>query len=115
MIPLWLIPLFPLVGTLILAVISISSSTSKKGANEGLVGGIAVLFPALAFLMVLLLSFGLPDAGYRETLCTWFDIQAIRADFGFLFDGLSRTMLLLRALLLVKKRWKPLRQQKYVK
>ena len=94
MIPLWLIPLFPLVGTLILAVISISSSTSKKGANEGLVGGIAVLFPALAFLMVLLLSFGLPDAGYRETLCTWFDIQAIRADFGFLFDGLSRTMLL---------------------
>jgi NADH-quinone oxidoreductase subunit L len=94
MIPLWLIPLFPLVGTLILAIVSLASSPSKKGPDEGLVSFVAVLFPVLAFLMVLLLSFGMPDTGYRETLCNWFDIQVFRADFGFLFDGLSRTMLL---------------------
>ena len=36
----------------------------------------------------------MPEAGFRETLCNWIDIPLFRADIGFLFDGLSRIMLL---------------------
>ena len=42
--PLWLIPLFPLIGTVVLAAISLASTGSKKGASEGIVGGLAVIF-----------------------------------------------------------------------
>ena len=45
MIPLWLIPLFPLAGTIVLALIAVASSDSKKGPDEGLVGFLGVLFP----------------------------------------------------------------------
>ena len=92
--PLWFIPLFPLVGTLLLGTISLVSSGAKKGPSEGLVGTLAVLFPSLSFVVVAILAFGMPEAGIRETLCNWIDIPLFRADIGFLFDGLSRVMLL---------------------
>ncbi len=92
--PLWLIPLFPLVATILLGTIAVISSGSKKGPAEGIVGALAVLFPALSFAVVAVLAFGMPDAGIRETLCNWIDIPLFKADIGFLFDGLSRIMLL---------------------
>ena len=92
--PLWFIPLFPLIGTLLLGTISLVSSGAKKGPSEGLVGTLAVLFPSLSFAVVAILAFGMPEAGIRETLCNWIDIPLFRADIGFLFDGLSRIMLL---------------------
>ena len=92
--PLWLIPLLPLVGTILLGAIAVISSGSKKGPSEGMVGFLAVLFPALAFVAVLLLAMGMPVDGIRGTLCNWIDIPLFKADFGFLFDGLSRIMLL---------------------
>ena len=92
--PLWLIPLFPLVATLLLGTIAVVSSGSKKGPAEGIVGGLAVIFPAMSFAVVAILAFGMPEAGIRETLCNWIDIPLFRADIGFLFDGLSRIMLL---------------------
>lgn len=92
--PLWFIPLFPLIGTLLLGTIAVASSGSKKGASEGLVGTLAVLFPALSFAVVVILACSMPEAGIRETLCNWIDIPLFRADIGFLFDGLSRIMLL---------------------
>ena len=73
--PLWLIPLFPLVGTVLL-------------------GAIAVIFPVLAFASVVLLAWGMPAEGLRQTLCNWIDIPLFKVDIGFLFDGLSRIMLL---------------------
>ena len=42
--PLWLIPLFPLVATILLGTIAVVSSGGKKGAAEGIVGALAVLF-----------------------------------------------------------------------
>jgi len=92
--PLWLIPLFPLVATILLGTIAVISSGSKKGPAEGIVGALAVLFPALSFAVVAVLAFGMPEAGIRETLCNWIDIPLFKADIGFLFDGLSRIMLL---------------------
>lgn len=92
--PLWLVPLFPLVATILLAIIAVVSSGSKKGPSEGIVGGLAVLFPAMSFVVVTLLSLGMPEEGIRATLCNWIDIPLFKADIGFLFDGLSRIMLL---------------------
>lgn len=92
--PLWLIPLFPLIGTIALAAISLASSGSKKGPSEGLTGGLAVLFPALAFVAVVAFAANMPAEGIQQTLCNWMDIGSFRADIGFLFDPLSRIMLL---------------------
>ncbi len=92
--PLWFIPLFPLIGTILLGTIAVVSSGAKKGPSEGLVGTLAVLFPALSFAVVAILACSMPEAGFRENLCNWIDIPLFRADIGFLFDGLSRIMLL---------------------
>ena len=92
--PLWIIPLFPLLGTVLLATIAIVSSEGKKGPSEGFVGALSVLFPALSFVSVVLLAFGMPEEGIRQTLCNWIDIPMLKVDIGFLFDGLSRVMLL---------------------
>lgn len=94
MIPLWFIPLFPLLGTLVLGVISLTSSTSEKGAPEGITGTLAVLFPFLSFISVIALSWNMPLEGIRETLGVWIDTGSFQIAFGFLFDGLSRIMLL---------------------
>ena len=92
--PLWIIPLFPLLGTILLGTIALISSGSKKGPSEGFVGALSVLFPAISFLCVVLLAFGMPEEGIRQTLCNWIDIPMLKVDLGFLFDGLSRVMLL---------------------
>ena len=92
--PLWLIPLFPLVGTVLLGAIAVISSGSKKGPAEGIVGFLAVIFPVLAFASVVLLAWGMPVEGIRQTICNWIDIPLFKVDIGFLFDGLSRIMLL---------------------
>lgn len=92
--PLWFIPLFPLIGCVLLGAIALISSGSKKGPSEGFVGALSVLFPALAFVSVVLLSFNMPEGGIRTTLCNWIDIPMLKVDIGFLFDGLSRIMLL---------------------
>lgn len=92
--PLWLVPLFPLVGSVALGAIALASSGSKKAPDENVVGGFAVLFPILAFAVVVAFSATMPDGGVQQTLCTWIDIGTFRASIGFLFDGLSRVMLL---------------------
>lgn len=92
--PLWIIPLFPLLGTLLLGTIALVSSGSKKGPSEGFVGTLSVLFPVLAFVSVVILAFEMPEGGFRQTLCNWIDIPLLKVDIGFLFDGLSRIMLL---------------------
>ncbi|MCQ2055058.1 MAG: NADH-quinone oxidoreductase subunit L [Fibrobacter sp.] len=92
--PLWLIPLFPLIATILLGTIAVTSSPSKKGPAEGIIGALAVMFPAVSFAVVVVLAYSMPEAGIRETLCNWIDIPMFKADIGFLFDGLSRIMLL---------------------
>lgn len=94
MIPLWLIPLFPLIGVGVLALIALTSSESEKGPDEGLVGFLGVLFPLLAFVSTGILAWNMPDAGIHETIGNWIGSPLLSVDFGFLFDGLSRTMLL---------------------
>ncbi len=92
--PLWFIPLFPLIGTILLGIVAVASSGSKKGPSEGFVGALAVLFPALAFASVVVLALNMPEDGIRGVLCNWIDVPFLNVNFGFLFDGLSRVMLL---------------------
>ena len=93
-IPLWLIPLFPLLGTIILGAIAVTSSGNKKGAPENLVGAIAVILPAFSFACVAALAYTMPVSGLHETICNWIDIPLLKVDIGFQFDALSRIMLL---------------------
>ena len=92
--PLWLIPLFPLIGTILLGIIAVAGSGSKKGPSEGLVGALAVLFPALSFASVLIIALHMPEGGISSVLTNWLDLPFLNVNFGFLFDGLSRIMLL---------------------
>jgi len=92
--PLWLIPVFPLLGAIILGAIAVTTSSNKKGAPEGLIGALAVLLPAMSFVSVVALACNMPEAGIRQTLCNWINIPLLSVDIGFLFDGLSRIMLL---------------------
>ena len=93
-IPLWLIPIFPLLGTIILGAIAVTSSGNKKGAPENLIGTIAVILPALSFACVTILACNMPATGIRETICNWIDIPLLKVNIGFQFDALSRIMLL---------------------
>lgn len=94
MIPLWLIPLFPLLGVVVLALIALASSESEKGPDEGLVGFIGTVFPLLAFISTGILAWNMPSGGIEQIFGTWISSPLLTVDFGFLFDGLSRTMLL---------------------
>lgn len=92
--PLWIIPLFPLLGVILLGAIAVISAPSEKGPSEGFVGALSVMFPVLSFISVILLSFSMPESGVAQTLCNWIDIPMLNVDIGFMFDSLTRIMLL---------------------
>lgn len=92
---LWLLPLLPLTGSLVLGSISLATASRPQGASERLIGVLAVLFPALAFLLTATLAAGLPlGESLRQTVSPWIVADHITVNFGFLFDDLSRIMLL---------------------
>lgn len=92
---LWILPLLPLLGSAILGAIALATSHHEKGANEHRTGFLAVLFPALAFILTAFLSLQL-EIGHslRQVVAPWIVADAITVNFGFLFDDLSRIMLL---------------------
>jgi NADH-quinone oxidoreductase subunit L len=93
--PLWIIPALPLAGAVVLGSIALASAKSAKGPEEGITGTLAVLFPVLSFLATLVLALALPTGGvFHSTIGTWFEAADVSVKLGFLFDGLSRVMLL---------------------
>ncbi len=93
--PLWILPALPLAGAVVLGLVALASAKSQRGPDEGIVGLLAVLFPALAFVFTVLLAHGLPTGGaFTQRIGTWFEAADITVNIGFLFDSLSRTMLL---------------------
>jgi len=93
--PLWIVPALPLAGSVVLGAIALASSKSEKGPEESITGALAVLFPALAFFATVALSLALPSGGEFHTIAgTWFEAADVTVKIGFLFDGLSRIMLL---------------------
>jgi len=94
-IPLWIIPFFPLLGALTLGAIALVRVKSEQAAPEAYIGALAVLFPLCAFVATVIFASGMPrGAIYAETLGNWISIGYIQVTFGFLFDSLSKIMLL---------------------
>lgn len=93
--PLWLIPALPLAGSVVLGTIALASAKSTKGPEEGITGFLAVLFPVLSFIATVVLALGLPTGeSFRTNIGTWFEAADVTVRLGFLFDSLSRVMLL---------------------
>jgi NADH-quinone oxidoreductase subunit L len=94
-VPLWIIPFFPLLGALTLGAIALVRVKSEQAAPEGYIGALAVLFPLCSFVATVILASDMPrNAVYAETLGNWISIGYIQVSFGFLFDSLTKIMLL---------------------
>ena len=94
-IPLWIIPFFPLLGALTLGVIALARTKSEQPAPEGYIGALAVSFPFISFIATVMFAIEMPHDGvYTETLGSWISIGSFQVSFGFLFDSLTKIMLL---------------------
>ncbi|GFO67395.1 NADH-quinone oxidoreductase subunit L [Geomonas limicola] len=89
----WLIPLCPLIGSVI------NGLFGKKIKNETVIGGIAAgsvlcsFFVACGILMQLLSLPG-EERHFEKTIFTWIQSGQFKADIGFLIDPLSCVMLM---------------------
>ncbi len=93
-----LIPLFPLLGALVLGVMHIYSCTKGK-LPEKLYGGIACVGPVISFIYALIVFFQLkgmpPESRFLvHDAFTWFSVGDLHISMGFLADPLSSLMLL---------------------
>jgi len=94
-IPLWIIPFFPLIGALLLGVITLVQIKSEQPIPEVYIGALAVSLPLLSFVATVMFALDMPGDGvYAETLGNWISIGDFQVSFGFLFDSLTRIMLL---------------------
>ncbi|MDR2731731.1 MAG: NADH-quinone oxidoreductase subunit L, partial [Fibromonadaceae bacterium] len=94
-IPLWIIPFFPLLGAILLGAISLAWTKSEQPVPEAYIGAFSVLFPLCSFVAVVLFALGMPNDGvYAETLGNWIAVGNFKITFGFLFDSLTKIMLL---------------------
>ncbi|MDR0517067.1 MAG: NADH-quinone oxidoreductase subunit L [Fibromonadaceae bacterium] len=94
-IPLWIIPIFPLMGAALLGAIALARAKSEQPVPEAYVGALSVLFPLCSFIATAMFALGMPNEGvYAETLGNWIAIGNFRVVFGFLFDSLTKIMLL---------------------
>ncbi len=94
-----LIPLLPLLGFCINAVLAIVSSKTKKPASEILVSVVACLFPALSFVLSVMAFLVLKkDPNHllaTGPIFTWLNTTLLHVDFAFLIDPLSGLMILI--------------------
>ncbi|MDR2583199.1 MAG: NADH-quinone oxidoreductase subunit L [Fibromonadaceae bacterium] len=94
-IPLWIIPFFPLLGALTLGAIALVRVKSEQATPEAYIGALAVLFPLCSFVATVIFASDMPrGVVYAETLGNWISIGYVQVSFGFLFDSLSKIMLL---------------------
>ncbi|HEY9721028.1 MAG TPA: NADH-quinone oxidoreductase subunit L [Oscillatoriaceae cyanobacterium] len=92
-----LVPLFPLIGAILIGLISFFSSHSENGPNRGLIGAIAVAGPAISCVLAFRIFSGLGDnpLGYFHTLFTWFSAGQLVIPAEFYVDRLSSVMILI--------------------
>lgn len=92
-----LIPLFPLLGAVVLGKLAVLTSHTKNGPSKGIVGFLAMLGPLAAFACALQLFMGLGahPGGYAHTPFTWFQVGALNVPVAFFVDRLSGVMILI--------------------
>lgn len=93
-----LIPLFPLIGALVIGVLHMVTC-KKSPLSEMMYGALACVGPVLSFFLALVVFFhlrGLPadERFLTHNVYTWFAVGDLHVDMGFLADPLSSLMLL---------------------
>jgi len=93
-----LIPLFPLIGALVLGILHMCTCT-KSPLSEKLYGILACIGPLLSFVLALVVFFQLKsmpaDSRFlTHDAFTWFSVGDLNITMGFLADPLSSLMLL---------------------
>lgn len=98
---LWLIPVLPLLGALILGALSLGSAGGRNGPSRGLVAVLAVLMPLASFIVTVVASVQLAQSRmpgentvFTQVLWEWFAAGSMKIGLGLLFDNLSSLMLL---------------------
>lgn len=87
---LWLVPLLPLLGSLLLMLGAGRLSTRTEAA----IGALSVGFAAIiAFTIAAGFLFG-PAVVYQQTLWRWFDVDGFSVNIGLRLDPLSLVMML---------------------
>jgi NADH-quinone oxidoreductase subunit L len=92
-----LIPALPLMGALLLGIMTLLRANQPRGVSNGLVSFVALCGPVLAFAAALNLFLGLDrhPAGYLHEPFTWFAVGSLNVPMAFHFDRLSGVMALI--------------------
>jgi NADH-quinone oxidoreductase subunit L len=93
-----LIPLFPLIGALVIGLLHMVTC-KKSPLSEMMYGALACVGPILSFFLALVVFFHLRGLSAEErflthNMYTWFAVGDLHVDMGFLADPLSSLMLL---------------------
>ena len=93
-----LIPLFPLIGALVIGLLHMLTCR-KKPLSEKMYGALACIGPVLSFFLALVVFFHLKglspeDRFLTHNAYTWFSVGELHIDMGFLADPLSSFMLI---------------------
>lgn len=94
-----LIPLFPLIGALVIGLMHMLTCTKDNPFPEKLYGALACVGPVLSFFLALVVFFHLKGLPAEERFLTynaytWFAVGDLHINMGFLADPLSALMLL---------------------
>jgi NADH-quinone oxidoreductase subunit L len=87
----WLIPFFPLVGSII------NGLFGKKIGNEKVIGTIATAAIGMSFVVSCMLFFRLlgdSEKVHEVVLASWMSVGKLQIDWGFLLDPLSAVMIM---------------------
>src|SRR5271157_2853717 len=83
-----LIPLFPLIGFIIIGL-------ANKRISRSIAGWIACGTLLASFLVALIIFFNVPEQGTEVFISKWIDAGSFSASFSFLIDPLSSLFLLI--------------------
>jgi NADH-quinone oxidoreductase subunit L len=91
-----LVPLFPLIGAIVLGLMALFAVGSTHGPNRRLVAFIACLGPILSLVVSTRLFVGLGDnpQGFVHTAFTWFSVGSLHVPVEFWVDRLSGVMIM---------------------
>jgi NADH-quinone oxidoreductase subunit L len=92
-----LVPFFPLVGAILLGVLSLIASHDEQGPPKALVGLIACAGPIAACVCATMLFMGLGDHpdGFAHHAWTWFTVGTLSVPVEFYADRLSGVMIMI--------------------
>src|SRR5688572_29527693 len=89
-----LIPLFPLLGALLIPLLRVFGGKPPERQVAGWIASGAVFLSFLASVAVFFQVVGHPEAPLQTTLYTWMQVGSLEADIGFMADPLAAVMIL---------------------